>query len=138
MLFGRHTKNPIKIVDKGVVDWKYTTCGYCSTGCSIEVGLNDQGKAINFLTGDIILKINGEAVPPLGPETQPFFDMLKQNMQEGNQLTYTVLRANENKELKEVILAATIKKVERKKKHSLELNPNATAEQMALRDAWLK
>ncbi|MGH8718198.1 MAG: molybdopterin oxidoreductase family protein [Burkholderiales bacterium] len=46
MLFGRHTKNPIKIVDKGVIDWKYTTCGYCSTGCSIEVGLNAAGKAV--------------------------------------------------------------------------------------------
>jgi assimilatory nitrate reductase catalytic subunit len=46
MLFGRHTKNPIKIADKGVVDWKYTTCGYCSTGCSIEVGLNAGGKAV--------------------------------------------------------------------------------------------
>ncbi len=46
MLFGRHTKNPIKIADKGVVDWKYTTCGYCSTGCSIEVGLNAEGKAV--------------------------------------------------------------------------------------------
>ncbi len=46
MLFGRHTKNPIKIADKGVTDWKYTTCGYCSTGCSIEVGLNAQGKAV--------------------------------------------------------------------------------------------
>ncbi len=46
MLFGRSKKNPIKIVDKGVVDWKYTTCGYCSTGCSIEVGLNKQGEAV--------------------------------------------------------------------------------------------
>jgi assimilatory nitrate reductase catalytic subunit len=46
MLFGRHTKNPIKIADKGVVNWKYTTCGYCSTGCSIEVGLNAEGKAV--------------------------------------------------------------------------------------------
>ena len=46
MLFGRHIKNPIKIADKGVVDWKYTTCGYCSTGCSIEVGLNAEGKAV--------------------------------------------------------------------------------------------
>ncbi len=46
MLFGRHTKNPIKIADKGVVDWKYTTCGYCSTGCSIEVGLDAHGKAV--------------------------------------------------------------------------------------------
>ncbi len=46
MLFGRGTKNPIKIADKGVVDWKYTTCGYCSTGCSIEVGLDKDGKAV--------------------------------------------------------------------------------------------
>ena len=46
MLFGRNRKNPIKIADKGVVDWKYTTCGYCSTGCSIEVGLNADGKAV--------------------------------------------------------------------------------------------
>ena len=46
MLFGRNKKNPIKIADKGVVEWKYTTCGYCSTGCSIEVGLDDKGDAV--------------------------------------------------------------------------------------------
>jgi len=46
MLFGRNKKNPIKITDKGVVDWKYTTCGYCSTGCSIEVGLDKKGDAV--------------------------------------------------------------------------------------------
>ena len=47
MLFGRKNKNPIKLTDKGIVDWKYTTCGYCSTGCSIEVGLNSDGKAVS-------------------------------------------------------------------------------------------
>lgn len=47
MLFGRSKKNPIKIVDKGVVEWKYATCGYCSTGCSIEVGLNRDGKPVS-------------------------------------------------------------------------------------------
>ncbi len=47
MLFGRKNKNPIKIADKGVVEWKYTTCGYCSTGCSIEVGLNEKGEAVS-------------------------------------------------------------------------------------------
>ena len=46
MLFGRHKKNPIKIVDKGIKEWKYAACGYCSTGCSIEVGLNAEGKAV--------------------------------------------------------------------------------------------
>jgi assimilatory nitrate reductase catalytic subunit len=47
MLFGRKNKNPIKLVDKGVVEWRYTTCGYCSTGCSIEVGLDRNGKAVS-------------------------------------------------------------------------------------------
>ena len=46
MLFGRNKKNPIKLVDKGVVEWRYTTCGYCSTGCSIEVGLDNTGTAV--------------------------------------------------------------------------------------------
>mgnify|MGYP001610476593 FL=1 len=46
MLFGRNKKNPIKLVDKGVVECRYTTCGYCSTGCSIEVGLDQGGTAV--------------------------------------------------------------------------------------------
>lgn len=46
MLFGRKDSNKIKILDKQVTDWKYTTCGYCSTGCSIEVGLDKDGKAV--------------------------------------------------------------------------------------------
>ena len=46
MLFGRAQKNPIKLPSHDVVEWKYTTCGYCSTGCSIEVGLNKDGQAV--------------------------------------------------------------------------------------------
>lgn len=47
MLFGRTNKKPIVIADKQVVDWKYAVCGYCSTGCSIEVGINAQGKPVS-------------------------------------------------------------------------------------------
>ena len=46
MLFGRAQKNPIKLPVHEVAEWKYTTCGYCSTGCSIEVGLDKEGQAI--------------------------------------------------------------------------------------------
>ena len=46
MLFGRHQKNPIKIADKGIEKWSYSTCGYCSTGCSIEIGINKDGKPV--------------------------------------------------------------------------------------------
>ncbi len=46
MLFNRTQKNPVRIADKGVVEWKYAACGYCSTGCSIEVGLNAKGRPV--------------------------------------------------------------------------------------------
>ncbi len=46
MLFGRRTKNPIQLPVKAVDKWVYTTCGYCSTGCSLDVGLDDKGAAI--------------------------------------------------------------------------------------------
>ncbi len=46
MLFGRNKKNPVKIADKGVMEWRYATCGYCSTGCSIEVGLDADGEPV--------------------------------------------------------------------------------------------
>jgi predicted metalloprotease with PDZ domain len=99
--------------------------------------LNDQGKAMQFQAGDIILKINGEEMPPLGPATQGYFERQKQNMKEGGTLTFTVLRATEAKEMKEVTLEAPIKKVERKKKHTLTINDSATPEQVELRKAWL-
>ncbi len=46
MLFGRKKKNPIKIADKGIAEWKYATCGYCSVGCSIEIGVNEEGEPV--------------------------------------------------------------------------------------------
>lgn len=47
MIFGRKNRKPITIADKKVKEWKYTTCGYCSTGCSIEVGINAEGEAVS-------------------------------------------------------------------------------------------
>jgi ferredoxin-nitrate reductase len=46
MLFGRGKKNPIHLHDKGVMQWKYATCGYCSVGCSIEVGVDRDGVPV--------------------------------------------------------------------------------------------
>lgn len=46
MLFGRNKKNPVIIHNKQVSDWKYATCGYCSVGCSIEIGVDKNGKPV--------------------------------------------------------------------------------------------
>jgi len=47
MLFGRTKKNPVTLPRKEVARWETVTCGYCSTGCSIDVGLDAQGRAIS-------------------------------------------------------------------------------------------
>lgn len=46
MLFGRTKRKPIAIPVKDVREWKYTTCNYCSTGCVIEIGLNEDGRIV--------------------------------------------------------------------------------------------
>src|SRR5215470_1579287 len=46
MLFGRKQRNPIRIADKGVTQWRYATCGYCSTGCALEIGINASGTPV--------------------------------------------------------------------------------------------
>ncbi len=46
MLFGRKNRKPIVIPSKKVEEWKYTTCNYCSTGCSIELGLNKEKRVV--------------------------------------------------------------------------------------------
>jgi len=45
-IFGRKHRKPIAIPVKAVKEWKYTTCNYCSTGCSIEIGLGDDGRIV--------------------------------------------------------------------------------------------
>ncbi|PCJ42783.1 MAG: nitrate reductase catalytic subunit [SAR86 cluster bacterium] len=46
MFFGRKNRKPIVIPPKPVKEWKYSTCNYCSTGCTIELGLDATGKVI--------------------------------------------------------------------------------------------
>ncbi|MFZ5697584.1 MAG: molybdopterin oxidoreductase family protein [Pseudomonadota bacterium] len=47
MIFGRKNRKPIAIPAKSVKEWKYTTCNYCSTGCSIELGLGEDGRIVS-------------------------------------------------------------------------------------------
>jgi len=46
MLFGRKNRKPIVIPAKQVKEWKYTTCNYCSTGCVIEIGVDEDKKIV--------------------------------------------------------------------------------------------
>jgi hypothetical protein len=76
-------------------------------------------------------------MPEIGPGLGPYIEKQKASLKVDGKITYTVIRKDEAGAAKEVTLEAPVIKIERKKKHVLELNPNATAEQLALREAWL-
>jgi predicted metalloprotease with PDZ domain len=98
-----------------------------------EDAVNGQGKALGFKNGDIILKINGEEVPDLGPEVGAFIQAQQQKLGEGKTISYTVVRKNEVVELSSPCILA-----ERTRKHLLRFMPSPTDEQLALRKAWLQ
>lgn len=101
--------------------------------------LNAMGKALGFQEGDVLLQINGQDIPDLGtPEFPSFIQQQLFTLQDGKDLSYTVLRKNSNGESKETTLTAPVEKIEMKQHHLLAPNPQATPEQLALREAWLK
>jgi len=81
MLFGRKNRKPITIPDKKVDKWHYTTCNYCSTGCSIEIGLNEKKEIVttrghagaNVNRGKLCIKglLEHELFDSAGRGTQP-------------------------------------------------------------------
>lgn len=99
--------------------------------------MNDQGKALGFKTNDILVKMNGEAIPEYGPGLGAFIGKQQQGLEEGKTLSYGVLRKNEAGEQKEIELKAPVKKIELKRKFIMSFNKDATPEQLALRDSWL-
>jgi predicted metalloprotease with PDZ domain len=99
--------------------------------------LNETGKALGFQAGDILLKINGEAIPDLGPDLSTFIQRQYAALPQRKTLDYTVLRKNEKGELAEKILSTPVAKITVTHRHLIRPNPDATAEQLAVRNAWL-
>ncbi len=100
--------------------------------------VNAQGKALGFKTGDILIKMNGETIPDLGPDFPAFIRKQQSSLAEGGTLSYTVLRKNDAGEEKSVELKAPVNKIERTWKYIISFDGNATPEQLAARKAWLE
>ena len=100
--------------------------------------LNSQGVAMGFQVGDVLVKLNGETIPDLGPKITQFITKHQSALKEGGTLSYTVLRKNEAGEKSYVELSAPMQKVERKQRFLISLDPDATSEQLALRNSWIK
>ncbi len=100
--------------------------------------LDNQGKVLKFQAEDALVKMNGEDLPPLGPELGNFFGRQKASLAEGKTLSFTVLRKNDAGDLKEVTLSAPIEKIEIKQAHLLSFDETTDPEKLLVRKSWLR
>ncbi len=103
---------------------------------------NDQldsfGQKLGLQQGDILIKMNGEQIPDLGPELGAFIGNQREGMMVGKSFGYTVVRANEAGELIELELAAPAEMIEVSRRHILGFARDLTEEQISLQKAWLR
>jgi len=100
-------------------------------------GLSEQGVALGLQNGDVLLKINGQDFPELGPETSVFLAKQRDALKEGDELTVTVLRRDGTDTWAQVDLKAPVKKVSFTERNILSFDENATPEQLTIRKSWL-
>lgn len=100
--------------------------------------MNAVAKALGFQKDDILIKMNGEVMPDVGPDFEPFLKSQFANLGEGKTLAYTVWRKDEKGKFQTVELSTPNARIEITRRHIMEIDPDATPEQLALRDAWMK
>lgn len=99
--------------------------------------LDEMGKSLNLENGDIIIKMNGDELPDLGPEINNFMGAQFQKIPTLETMTITVLRDVDG-EKKEITLSAPNKQIEVPVAMKLAFMENPSDEQLKLRGFWLK
>lgn len=98
--------------------------------------VNDFGKAMGYKANDELISINGKAMDMMSIQT--IMNEYSANTKEGEIVTVEVARKNAEGKEEIVKLSAPAILVEAKQKNVLRLVENPTAEQLKLRNAWLK
>ncbi|HUR65250.1 MAG TPA: hypothetical protein VMZ03_02765 [Chitinophagaceae bacterium] len=102
---------------------------------SKTTSMNEFGKKMGYKDGDEWVSLNGEAMTADNGNTlvQKFYASAK----EGDKVTVVVKRKNAKGQTESVTLSAPAMMVDKPKLHQLRFDPNTSAEQLALRKAWL-
>jgi predicted metalloprotease with PDZ domain len=127
----RNEEYTLGLEQEAITISQYNNKSYLAIG-NVDA-LNDQGKALKFENGDILYKMNGDLVPDLGPEIGSFIQAQIAKLGEGKTLSYTVIRKG-----KEVELSVICQKAVRVRRHVMRFTENPTAEQLAVRKAWIE
>ncbi len=95
--------------------------------------MNEFGQAFGFENGDVLTKINGKDMVPLGPEFGAYMNARQEELEAGKPFSYTVDRDGE-----EVTLSVEVFEIEKSRNNQLSMLEEASERQMMLRKAWLK
>jgi len=96
--------------------------------------VNEFGLEMGYQEGDEFLSFNGAEVTPLG--FQQIVEDFRSGNAEGDKIKAVVMRTVNGK-AKKVKLKAAAVMVSMDVENSIEINPNATEEQISLRKAWV-
>lgn len=97
--------------------------------------MNKFGVEMGYKEGDEIVSINGKELVPT--QYREFMHELFTNSKVGDEMTMEVLRKDDNGNAETVTLKAPMMKVEGVVQNTLEVNPDASEQQLKLRKAWL-
>lgn len=97
--------------------------------------MNAFGHAMGYKLNDILLSVNGTALTV--ENIDAVLEKLYKNAHVGDLLKVEVLRKDAAGVEQKTTLAAPMMKIARKRANVLQFNPNASAEQLALRGSWL-
>lgn len=98
--------------------------------------VNDFGKQMGYKANDELISVNGEAMEMM--KIQSIMTEFGSKTKEGDMVTVEVARKNADGKEEILKLSAPAILVEAKQKNVLRLAENPTAEQLKLRNAWLK
>jgi predicted metalloprotease with PDZ domain len=97
--------------------------------------MNDFGKAMGYQEKDEIVSLNGTTVTV--DNVREVFDKFRETTKEGDNLEMVVARVGTDGKEKQVKLQNKVQAVEVEQRHQFEPMPSPTAEQTALRKAWI-
>lgn len=99
--------------------------------------LDDQGKQFGFQNDDIVVAMNGTALPDVGPSLMQFIGQQQASLKEGETFVYTVKRKSTDGKYESVDLKATLTMIGAVEKHIISFTEGASEEQLRLREGWL-
>ena len=109
--------------------------------------MNEMGKKLGFQEGDVLTQINsenipeiaapGDSIPSFSQEFGAFIAKQTGSLPTAPSLSFTVKRKDPTGKYLDKLLTAPVQQVEIVRPHWLSADPNATPEQLAIREAWL-